>query len=123
MNRLTEKLNKEQKALFLEESVKCDYKEKDNIKLTSVVDKLGQLEDIEEELGIDLTTLFKAFKNGFYGIDKDGSIKHFAVEHYVPFLKGIHTNGIMLGTERRYKLCDYGKTWALTKEELEKKGE
>ena len=28
--------------------------------------KLGQLEDIEEELGIDLITLFKALKNGFY---------------------------------------------------------
>ena len=30
------------------------------------INKLGQLEDIEEELGIDLVTLFKALKNGFY---------------------------------------------------------
>lgn len=28
--------------------------------------KLGKLEDIEEELGIDLATLFKALKNGVY---------------------------------------------------------
>ena len=30
------------------------------------IDKLGQLEDIEKELGIDLITLFKALKNGIY---------------------------------------------------------
>ena len=33
------------------------------------VKKLGQLEDIEEELGIDLVTLFKALRNGFYHLD------------------------------------------------------
>lgn len=30
------------------------------------IHKLGQLEDIEEELGIYLITLFKALKNGIY---------------------------------------------------------
>ena len=30
------------------------------------INKLGQLEDIEEELGIDLITLYKAFRYGIY---------------------------------------------------------
>lgn len=84
-----------------------------------IFNKLGYLEDIEDGLGIEMYVREQAFENGFYGIDKDGSIKYFTVEHYVPYLKEIHTRGIMTGTERRYKLCDYGKTWALTKRELE----
>ena len=72
--------------------------------------KLGQLEDIEEELGIDLITLFKAMKNGFYD-------KHF---HYG---SAVINNGYICyyfdESGIRYKLKDYGKTWALTKEELE----
>ena len=31
-----------------------------------IYSKLKSLEDIEEELGIDLITLFKALKNGIY---------------------------------------------------------
>ena len=74
--------------------------------------KLGQLEDIEEELGIDLKTFFRIY-----------SAKHF-------YLKGkdykwkIHhrcNNGIVVGTNKLIYLPFkfYGKTWALTKEELE----
>ena len=37
--------------------------------LYPAIDKLGQLEDFEEELGIDLATLFKALRNGFYHLD------------------------------------------------------
>ena len=37
-----------------------------------LLNKLGQLEDIEEELGIDLITLFKALKNGVYHKTKCG---------------------------------------------------
>lgn len=76
-------------------------------------------EEIEQELGIKIEILNQAFKNGFYGIDKDGSIKHFMVEHYVPHLKSIHTRGVMTHTERRFNIGDYGRTWALTREELE----
>ena len=34
-------------------------------------DKLGQLEDIEDDLGIDLVTLFKALTQGIYWIEKE----------------------------------------------------
>ena len=79
---------------------------------TEMINKLGQLEDIEEELGIDLKTFFRIY-----------SAKHF-------YLKGkdykwkIHhrcNNGIVVGTNKLIYLPFkfYGKTWALTKEELE----
>ena len=78
--------------------------------ISDALDKLSQLEDIEEELGIDLITLFKAMKNGFYD-------KHF---HYG---SAVINNGYICyyfdESGIRYKLKDYGKTWALTKEELE----
>lgn len=80
----------------------------------NAIDKLGELEDYEEKYGIDLVTLFKALKNGFetkqarytgYGFDID-------LEH-----RCIHNKRI-LGVDIFY-FKDYGKTWALTKEELE----
>ena len=85
-----------------------------------VCDKLGQLEDIEEELGIDLITLFKALKNGAYvkmydyisfqkvGIDENAQLRTFSFSQI---------DGIQLNYFLDFK--DYGKTWALTREELE----
>lgn len=87
--------------------------------------KLGRYEDIEEELGIDFITLFKALKNGFYSIDKN---KH------IYTMKPTKGNGGSInfytcleciiaedtfGDQYIFSLKDYGKTWALTKEELE----
>ena len=40
------------------------------------IDKLGKLEDIEKELGIDLITLFSALKNGVYYFAYDGQLIH-----------------------------------------------
>ena len=79
--------------------------------------KLGRLEDIEEDLGIDLVTLFKAFENGvYYKIDNE--IEFGTVEHFVPYMnKKLHLRPLY--KELRLSLKDYGKTWALTKEELE----
>lgn len=72
------------------------------------LDKLGRLEDIEEELGFDLITLFKALQNGIYGkVGKE--IKHISAPHFSWFKKEIYI----------FRLADYGKTWALTEEELE----
>ena len=77
--------------------------------------KLADLEDLEDELGIDLITLFKASKC-FYSKILDCYCPHpnpiyktcgdFG-EWYIDFMNNPH------------KLKDYGKTWALTKEELE----
>ena len=38
--------------------------------------KLGQLEDLEEALGIDLLTLFKALKEGVWLKDKNGNCRY-----------------------------------------------
>ncbi|MCR4661654.1 MAG: hypothetical protein K5765_06635 [Clostridia bacterium] len=74
--------------------------------------KLGQLEDIEDELGIDLITLFKALKNGFYTKNV----------HYTGYGMGVSIIQKCLWNEEWqddvYYFKDYGKTWALTKEEL-----
>ena len=84
--------------------------------------KLELLEDIEEELGIDLITLFKAVKNDFYFKYEDKIIS----SNDYSFLTRANIRGdwvldiisdnlsLLL-----IKLKDYGKTWALTKEELE----
>ena len=81
-------------------------------------EKLCQLEDIEEELGIDLITLFKALKNGFwykkendiFYISKNDYLLTSGAIHYVG--KGLIFAGLFLSN------IDYGKTWALTREEL-----
>lgn len=81
-------------------------------------DKLGQLEDIEDELGIDLITLFKALKNGIY-IKNQSQTKH-----PLALLRTHYSNNTTRyyvfdnGKEIEIKLNKYGKTWALTKEEL-----
>lgn len=99
------------------------------------IHKLGKLEDIEEELGIDLITLFKALQNGFYDkednfykddeetnrvihIGSNGSIEHFnyftiSVYDLVKD-KSVYT----IECVNDFWLSDYGKTWALTKKEL-----
>lgn len=105
-----------------------------------IVSKLGQIEDIEEELGIDVVTLVKALKNGIYTYDYDlhkkinekVNIIHCSCDldiniyqelRLLPILKkecyrkGYHyIKPIALGM---VSLKEYGKTWALTKEELE----
>lgn len=79
-------------------------------------EKLGQLENIEEELGIDLITLFKALKNGVYYKYKPYGYDYKISKCRKCFLTG---NRTLVVDYHTYKyLCDYGKTWALTKEEL-----
>ena len=82
--------------------------------------KLGQLEDIEEELGIDLITLFKALRVGiWYKGHKDiyfvkGVCLDLVGEFFELWVEG---HKILDGLQIHLK--DYGKTWALTKEEFE----
>lgn len=82
--------------------------------MTECFNKLGKLEDLEEELGIDLVTLFKALKNGIWIYD-DGN------PYFTSRIKlSWHLDAIYCDTSDIYVLLkDYGKTWALTKEELE----
>ena len=95
----------------------------------SIYKKLKILEDIEEELGIDLITLFKALIYGiwtnqeqWYGDEKQGKIRFFQVRLLLEKNAiGCIYNSMWKGEEviRTLYFKDYGKTWALTKEELE----
>ena len=90
---------------------------------TEMINKLGKLEDIEEELGIDLIILFKALKNGCYfkeTFDYMGKTQTqiiFTEFTYLYYADDICAYIIHARTKDHY-LENYGKTWALTKEEL-----
>ena len=126
MNRLTKKAQfvrnlitgKEMKYISNESDQMC-------------VDKLGTLEDIEEELGCPLEVVFKVFK-----ALKDGQVivkhivglknpKTFLEAHKIAellfdgknYCLWVYDNGY--GDEFCVYTKDYGKTWALTKEKLE----
>ena len=89
------------------------YRNAENITHKQIIDKLGQLEDIEEELGINLVTLFKAFKNGIY-IKNQGGV-HYHKQPYNTLEENIAYFRRLF--EKQF-VDNYGKTWALTKEEL-----
>ena len=92
-----------------------------------MANELLEYKTIEEELGIDLPTLFKA-RNGFYAYDEE----YDKVIFYNDDL-WINIESEMLGGSKlmraednihfiSHSQCDfkdYDKTWALTKEELE----
>lgn len=93
-----------------------------------IIEKLGKLEDIEEELGIDLETLFTALRKGvfasMYGEEvKKGTeiifIKPKKVELWLLDKCFKYWWGYPCDVSV-YHFKDYGKTWALTKEELNK---
>ena len=100
----------------------------------NIYNKLASLEDIEEKLGLDLDIFIKAMMNGcFFRYGKKIT--------YVRYIE-LTTAGILdlMGLidpidpikENKYCFCkddiygileDYGKTWALTEEELKGKDE
>ena len=95
-----------------------DYDE--DLTLTFALNKLAWLEDFEDELNFDLITLFKALKGGFYVKTKDIN------EGFISLVKAkdirsidIVMRNIGFVSTKVVLFEDYGKTWALTKEELE----
>ena len=76
--------------------------------------KLGALEDIEEDLGVDLVRLLN-IKSVIYIRNALGDIREIDTKDY-----GLNINllnkAIIL--DRNYYFKDYGKTWFYTKEEL-----
>lgn len=113
--RLTER--KSNGRYELTATAKLDLK---NCLYTLVEQTLGQLEDIEDELGIDLITLFKALKNGFYAKGKEKKNRFCYVSACFGSIE-LKNNGLKYSTismKEFYYFKDYGKTWALTKEEL-----
>ena len=88
------------------------------------LDRLEEYRKFEEELDIDLITLFKALKNGIYYFAYDGQLVHDYVSLINNYIDaGAHDKlsySFMTLLEKQILLfADYSKTWALTKEELE----
>ena len=81
-------------------------------KIDKDYDELNKYKDLQQELGCPLEVREQAFNNGFYDVDGN----HYFCEHYVPYLKSMHTRGISIGRERHFNLKDYKKTWWLIKE-------
>lgn len=92
--------------------------------------KLGQLEDIEDELGIDLITLFAALNKGIWiyrGKKKEHTSWCISINgngdggyRKTTFWLSYKVNGFDFPDYyEKLNFKDYGKTWALTKEELE----
>lgn len=67
--------------------------------------KLGQLEDIEDYLGISLLTLFKALRLGVYVGDEKERIEIDSLKYYAKIL--------YLKNGKELKIEDYGRTWKI----------
>ena len=81
------------------------------------LNRLEEYRKIEEELDIDLITLFKALKDGIY-INEDGSVYKDcikSIEHWSDGWGFISNDDYI---EALFK--DYGISWALTEEEFYK---
>lgn len=83
--------------------------------------KLGQLENIEEELGIDLILLGKAIK-GVWIKNKDLKEPFYVGSPYICFAENNKRELEMqfMFASTWYYFKDYGYSWALRREELEK---
>ena len=90
-----------------------------NIKHKQCVNKLGQLEDLEEELGIDFIALSKILKQRF--VYNNDLVK---IELLGLHIKSdeLYLYGFVEDTMHAVylRLKDYGKTWIMTKEEFYK---
>lgn len=93
----------------------------------NILETIKEYKNIEEELDIDSITLFKALKDGVYVISYDegmvfeepmlGFNQERGTNLYI--LDGVcHMPPDELCKSSNYYLKDYGKTWALTREEL-----
>ena len=86
--------------------------------------KLCQLEDIEEEIGIELTTLFKALKYGVYYYTSQNQLTHDYVwlyDNYVSASVRDKLSYSLLTCFQKQILSfeDYGVTWSIYRETLD----
>ena len=119
------KINKEENVLITgynggPVTTKADFK---IITQEEANEKLHKILNIEEEIGIDLTVVFSALKNGVWYFDEQGQLLHdyvWLVNNYVDAgvpdklsfsFKTFSSGKILL-------FAGYGKEWALTEERL-----
>lgn len=86
-------------------------------------EKLHKILNIEEEIGIDLTVVFSALKNGVWYFDEQGQLVH----DYVWLVNNYVGTGVPDKLSFSFKtflsgkillFAGYGKEWALTEERL-----
>lgn len=121
------KINKEENILITGYNggpVTAKYDDPKIITQEEASEKLRKILNIEEEIGIDLTIFFAALKNGVYYFDEQGQLIHdyvWLVNDYVAegvpdklsfSFKTSHNRQVLL-------FEDYGKTWALYKQQLQ----
>ena len=128
MNRLTRKI-KGYYSVDLRTCLPMEYEQIENS--NACVDKLGKLEDIEEELGIDLITLFKALKDGinvyYEDIGKYKFHNNLRLEYHKTLGWGlVYIYGCscrddmpMKLDKEFYELKGYQKTWFLKEDSCE----
>ena len=126
MNRLTKKAQFV-RNLITGKEIKYISNESDQM----CVDKLGALEDIEEELGIDLITLFKALKDGidvYYEYEERYQFhNNLRLEYHktlgwglVDIFGSICRNDMPMKLDMEfYELKEYQKTWFLKEDRCE----
>ena len=110
------------KKIFDEEEIKY-YQINNNpnnntINLHTAIEKLGTIEDLEEELGIDLITLFKALKDGIYVKDDNYGCRGVSEHKGQEIELNIFLKRLEIKFVGCWDLSDYKKTWWL-KEDLE----
>lgn len=98
------------------------YEQKTNEDYDYLVEKLGKLEDIEEELGIDLYTLFKV-RQIYWRIRYMDTNEYSEVKKSDRIYLDLQNRDLKVYEEYddfgfSLNLKDYGKTWSLDKSDL-----
>ena len=83
----------------------------------NAIDKLGQYEDLEEEIGIDLITLFKATQQGIWM--KRNNVFYFFDNLIVDFKHKCLVQIVSNDEVETFPFDSYGEDWGLSREELE----
>lgn len=88
--------------------------------------ELKRYRNLENKIGIDLIILFSVLNNGAWVKSKDWGICHWTMPNIWNDYNGNRSPKVELefqfkkcGCYEYFKVKDYGKTWALTREELE----
>ena len=119
------KINKEENVLVTgynggPVTTKADFK---IITQEEANEKLHKILNIEEEIGLDLTVVFSALKNGVWYFDEQGQLLH----DYVWLVNNYVGTGVPDKLSFSFKtfisgkillFAGYGKEWALTEERL-----
>ena len=133
MERLTKK-----EDIYIKSDGECEYKltssndgitilKGDPIEIMSLdkaTEKLHKILEIEDELGIELTTLFNALKYGVYYYTSQNQLTHDYVWLYDNYVSASVRDKLSYSLLTCFKkqilsFEDYGKTWSIDGKELE----